>query len=70
MITCELKVGLQLGVVCKYILGVSRSSSIMMIFQQFLPELCPFLNIKFAKYLVSRQPVNESQIEATGRCDM
>ena len=44
MITCERKVKLELDVVCKCVLGVSRSSSIMMIFRQFLPELFPVPN--------------------------
>jgi hypothetical protein len=43
MITCERKVRLKLGVICKCILRVSRSSLIITIFQQFLPDLCPFL---------------------------
>ena len=54
MITCEWKVRLKLGVACKCILWISRSSSIMTIFRQFLLELCPFLYLKIAKYLVSR----------------
>jgi len=38
------------GVVCKCIIEISRSNSI--IFQQFLPELCT-LYFEFAKFLVS-----------------
>jgi hypothetical protein len=47
MITCEWKVRLKLGVVCKCFLGVSRSSLKMTIFRQFLPELCHFLYFGF-----------------------
>ena len=46
MITCEQKVGLNLGVVCMCILWISRSISslIMTIFWHFLPELFPFFS--------------------------
>ena len=42
------------GIYYKCILWISRSSLIMTIFRQFLLELCPFLCLKIAKYLVSR----------------
>ena len=48
------KVRLKLVVVCKYILGVSRSSSLMNIFRQFLTESCPLMWLEFAIFLVSR----------------
>ena len=47
------KIRLKLGAVCKCILWISRVSSIMTIFRQFLPELCPFLCFKFAILFVS-----------------
>jgi hypothetical protein len=52
------------SLVCMCILWISRSSLIMMIFRRFLPELCPFLYIKFANFLVSRwYPWMKSQNE-------
>jgi hypothetical protein len=52
MIIYERKIRLKLGAVCKCILWISRVSSIMTIFRQFLPELCPFLYFKFAIFFV------------------
>ena len=50
MITCERKVRLKLDVVGLCIVGASRSGSLMTIFRQFLPELCPFLYFEFPNF--------------------
>ena len=42
MITCVENVELKLYMACKCVVWISRSNSIMKIFWQFLPELCPF----------------------------
>ena len=50
MITCERKVRLKLDVVGLCIVGASRSGSLMTIFRQFLPELCPFLYFEYPNF--------------------
>jgi hypothetical protein len=68
MITCEREVRCA---VCKCILWISRSSLIMMIFfilRRFLPELYPFLNLEYTKFLVARWYLVNERLDVGCRC--
>jgi hypothetical protein len=55
---CKWKVWLKLGVICVYILVKFDNDD----FSTILPELCPFLYFKFAKFLVYRWYRAKSQM--------